>query len=276
MAAPKEIKDFATHTLIETTYAAFQDPGGTGGRNDMTALRAILAAAAFPAFTIDITDTEAFLVRKAGDTGDLFVIDTSAENHLLNATLDVATGNEIALAISYTTNKATSGNDTGLLISMTDTASPGTSLPLDIQVGGVSKFKVDNAGLITSKKIEYFEISCFDSDVDCEVKDGAGYFHIPPELDGMDLVYIHVFAVTAGTTGTMDIQVHNVDNILDMLTTKLTVDSAETKSATAATPAVIDTSGDHVNTDDIIRIDFDVVQTTAAKGATVTLGFQTP
>mgnify|MGYP001326008019 CR=1 FL=1 len=276
MAAPQEIKDFGTHTLIETTYAAFQDPGGTGGKADMTALRAILAATAFPAFTIDVTNVEAFLVRKAGDAGDIFVIDTSAENHILNSTLDVATGNEVALSLNYTVNKATSGNDTGLKINQTDTSSPGTSLLLDLQVAGATKFSVDNAGLITSKKTEYFEVVCFDATTDCETGDGAAYFHIPPELDGMNLVYVHVFAVTAGTTGTMDIQVHNVDNVLDMLSTKLTVDSTETKSATAAAPAVIDTSNDHVNTDDIIRIDFDAAQTTAAKGAIVTLGFQTP
>jgi hypothetical protein len=56
-------------------------------------------------------------------------------------------------SISYTTNKATSGNDTGLLIAMTDTASPGTSLPLDIQVGGVSKFSVDSAGTLLCNQI---------------------------------------------------------------------------------------------------------------------------
>ena len=39
---------------------------------------------------------------------------------------------EIAYSLGYTVDKATSGNDTGLLISMTDTKSPGTSLPLDI------------------------------------------------------------------------------------------------------------------------------------------------
>jgi hypothetical protein len=63
--------------------------------------------------------------------------------------LNAATGNEVAYELDYTTNKATSGNDTGLLINMTDTASPGTSLPLEIKVGGTSKFSVDNTGKIT-------------------------------------------------------------------------------------------------------------------------------
>lgn len=61
-------------------------------------------------------------------------------------TLNQATGNEVALTVNYTVNKATSGNDTGLLVSMTDTASPGTSLPLDVQVGGSSVAWIDNSG----------------------------------------------------------------------------------------------------------------------------------
>lgn len=66
------------------------------------------------------------------------------------STLSAATGNEVAFTLAYTTNKATSGNDTGLLVSQTDTASPGTSLLIDAQVGGTSKFSVDNAGVITA------------------------------------------------------------------------------------------------------------------------------
>ncbi len=65
-------------------------------------------------------------------------------------TLSAATGNEVAYQLNYTTNKLTSGNDTGLLINMTDTASPGTSYLIDAQVGGVSKFSVRNDGLITT------------------------------------------------------------------------------------------------------------------------------
>ena len=67
------------------------------------------------------------------------------------ATLSAATGNEVAYNLSYTTNKATSGDDTGLLVAMTNTASPGTSLLLDLQVtnGGGTKFKVDAGGNVT-------------------------------------------------------------------------------------------------------------------------------
>lgn len=57
-------------------------------------------------------------------------------------TLSAATGDEIAYQLNYTTNKATSGNDTGLLINMTDTASPGTSYLIRGVINGVDKFFV--------------------------------------------------------------------------------------------------------------------------------------
>lgn len=122
-------------------------------------------------------------------------------------------------------------------------------------------------------KVIYVEIVIIDWAADNEVADGQYYFHVPPKLDGMDLTYVHAEVITAGITGTQDIQIHNIDNVLDMLSTKLTLDTTETGSDTAAVPAVINTSNDHVNTNDILRIDVDVIQTTPAKGLIITLGF---
>jgi hypothetical protein len=70
--------------------------------------------------------------------------------HTKTAVLGKDTTNEAAFSLNYTTNKLTSGNDTGLLINQTDTASPGTSLLIDAQVGGTSKFNVDNGGTLRS------------------------------------------------------------------------------------------------------------------------------
>ena len=81
--------------------------------------------------------------------GSKFTVDASKGKVTETVTLNAATGNEIAHTLSYTTNKASSGNDTGLKIAMTDTASPGTSLPLDVQVGGATKFSVNQAGNTT-------------------------------------------------------------------------------------------------------------------------------
>jgi hypothetical protein len=106
--------------------------------------------------------------------------------------------------------------------------------------------------------------------------DGWSYFHVPSALNGMDLVSVEAFVATAGTTGTTDIQVHNVSGAVDILSTKLTIDSGETNSSTAATPAVINTSNDNVSTGDILRIDIDAVSTTPAEGLVVILYFRIP
>ena len=76
--------------------------------------------------------------------GDLTLNPT--DSLIVNSTLNAATGNEVALSLNYTVNKATSGNDTGLVINQTDTASPGTSLLLDLQQGGTTRFSVDAGG----------------------------------------------------------------------------------------------------------------------------------
>jgi hypothetical protein len=106
--------------------------------------------------------------------------------------------------------------------------------------------------------------------------DGKFYFHVPSSMTGMDLVEVHAEVITAGTTGTTDIQLHNVTAAADILSTKLTIDSGETGSDTAATAAVISTSEDDVATNDVIRVDVDAVSTTPANGLIVTLTFRLP
>jgi hypothetical protein len=111
---------------------------------------------------------------------------------------------------------------------------------------------------------------------DAVTGDAQIHFTIPLALNGMNLVSIRTDVVTAGTTGTQDIQIHNITQAADMLTTKSTIDSGETSSATAATPAVIDTSNDDVATGDRLRVDVDAIHTTAAKGPSVLLEFALP
>lgn len=115
-----------------------------------------------------------------------------------------------------------------------------------------------------------------DFTADLATGDGQGYIYIPAALSGMNLVSAHAEVITAGTTGTLDIQIHNVTQTADMFSTKLTIDSGETGSDTAATPVVIDTANDDVTTHDILRLDIDAVHTTAAKGLIVTLEFRLP
>jgi len=103
--------------------------------------------------------------------------------------------------------------------------------------------------------------------------DGAFYFTVPAEINTWILTAVHARVITAGTTNTTDIQIHNVTDAVDMLSTKLTIDSAETGSDTAAAAAVINTSNDDVATNDLLRIDVDAVSTTPPKGLIVRLQF---
>jgi len=106
--------------------------------------------------------------------------------------------------------------------------------------------------------------------------DGKAYFIAPNSLGGMNLVAVKAKVITAGTTGTTDIQIHNVTQAADMLSTKITIDSGETSSETAATPPVIDAANDDVADDDLLRIDIDAVSTTAPLGLIVTMEFRLP
>lgn len=119
-------------------------------------------------------------------------------------------------------------------------------------------------------------ITVFGGETDMATGDGKAYFTVPEELNGWNLISVHGRNITAGTTGTNDIQVRNVTDSQDMLSTKLTIDSTETGSDTAATPAVVDTAHDDVATNDLIAIDCDAIQTTPAKGYIIRLRFNKP
>ncbi len=92
----------------------------------------------------------------------------------------------------------------------------------------------------------------------------------------MNLIGVNATVYTAGTTNTTDIQIRNKTDSADMLSTKITIDSGETDSSTAATASVIDTDHDDVATGDVIAIDVDAIHTTPAKGLWVDMRFTLP
>jgi hypothetical protein len=105
--------------------------------------------------------------------------------------------------------------------------------------------------------------------------DGKAYYPVPSTLNGMNLVSVGAYLTTASSSGIPTVQIANVTDSVDMLSTKLTIDASETSSATAATAAVIDTAHDDVATGDMLRIDVDVAGT-GAKGLIVEMQFQLP
>jgi len=131
----------------------------------------------------------------------------------------------------------------------------------------------DNENYLYSQ-IRYVEIEVFSPTSDWSTGDGKKYLHIPTDMNAMVLVEVHARAITAGTTGVSTIQIANVTDAVDMLSTRITIDSGETGSNTAVTPAVINTANDDVATNDLLRIDIDGISTTPPRGLIVTLGFQ--
>lgn len=99
--------------------------------------------------------------------------------------------------------------------------------------------------------------------VACSVGDSHIVFPIPALISGWILSGIKGWVNTAGTTGTMAVQIRNSSRSLDMLSTKLTFASG---SLVDDGTAVINTSNDDVSTGDIIAVDIDAVHTTPALG----------
>lgn len=119
-------------------------------------------------------------------------------------------------------------------------------------------------------------IEIFGPTVEHATGDGKKYWTVPSILNGMNLIRVSASIVTAGTTGVLTIQIHNLTDAADMLSTRITIDSGETHTKTAATPAVINAATDDVATDDVLRIDVDTVHTTEGFGGVLTLEFGLP
>jgi hypothetical protein len=130
------------------------------------------------------------------------------------------------------------------------------------------------------------EIEIYGPGVSASTGDGKTYFYIPPALNGMNLVGVRAQVYTAGTTNTLNVDIARCvaastgnicsSTVADVLSTNLTIDSAENASDTAATAAVIDTANDDVATGQVYRFDIDAVHTTPSQGLLLILTFQLP
>jgi hypothetical protein len=102
--------------------------------------------------------------------------------------------------------------------------------------------------------------------------DGKANVWIPAVLNGLNLVDADAAVSTVSSSGDPTIQVRNVTDACDMLSTRITIDATEKTSWTAATAPVIDTSHDDVATGDQLAIDVDGAGT-GTKGLQVILRF---
>lgn len=93
---------------------------------------------------------------------------------------------------------------------------------------------------------------------------------VPQHLHRARLRSVKAHVDTAGVTGTQDVQLHNLTNAADILSTKSIVASGSRDGAAG----VVDPDQAKVAHGDIIRIDCDAIHTgTAAQGLSVTLEF---
>lgn len=96
-------------------------------------------------------------------------------------------------------------------------------------------------------------------------------FFIPEDVNGLHLVKVAAGVSVPGSTATV-VQITNLTQAVDMLTTSVSIDSGDYTSFDAATPPVIDTGSDQVFSGD--RILFDITSAgTDAEGLSVALSF---
>ena len=119
------------------------------------------------------------------------------------------------------------------------------------------------------------EIKVLDDTTLLTTGDGKISIFIPASLNGFNLVDADAAISAVSSSGAPTIQLRNVTDSVDMLSTRITIDANEKTSWTAATPPVIDTSHDDVATGGEIAVDIDVAGT-GAKGLTVIAELQKP
>ena len=120
------------------------------------------------------------------------------------------------------------------------------------------------------------EVKVIDDTTTLTTGDGKVIVCIPASLGGADLTAAHAFVTTVSSSRNLPtVQIRNVTQTADMLTTRITIDASEFTSYSAAAAPVIDTGNDDVATGDLIAVDVDVAGT-GAKGLGVILTFTLP
>jgi len=176
------------------------------------------------------------------------------------------------LAITPHINQADTAGYNGILLDVTETATgSGVKNLIDLQVGSSSKFTVDNAGQITKGQvIESLSYAVSDETTALTTGTAKITFRMPYAFTLTD---VRSNVTTAPTDATLTVDINETGSTI--LSTKLTIDSTEKTSTTAATAVVI---SDTALADDAqMTIDIDQIgSTVAGAGLKVTLiGYRT-
>ncbi len=276
-AAPKTVTDNVTATSSPSSVANLLDmivtqiKGITGGANWYTAATTTLAAllARMPSGTVvGTTDTQALTNKTITISDTQFTLQDNADptKQAVFQLSGISAGSTRTYTLPNNSFELVDTQSTQSMNNKTFTA------PIINDTVGTQVAKTITGYFQKPTSVSGPVIA---GTTDVSTGDGKLYIPIPPEVNGMNLVAVWFQNVTAGTTGTMDIQVARIraGAAVDTLSTKATIDSTETDTTTAATPYVINTSNDDMATNDTLRIDIDAVHTTAAKGLNYRVSF---
>lgn len=112
-----------------------------------------------------------------------------------------------------------------------------------------------------------FHIKVVADDTEIATGDAQFVFAAPSDIGGIGLREAQAFITTVSSSGIVTVQIRNVTEAQDMLSTRVTIDVGETTSYTATTPHVVDQTGtppnNHVTEGDLIAVDVDVAGTGA-------------
>jgi len=257
----KEVVIMSPAGGVQSAYAAHASSHNSGGADPITTLGAITLAGAVTGGSQNVAGLGTVGCGALTTTGTT-TIDTGttgiirADSGVLSVDADVTA--EVAAATDSAAGKVE--------LALASEVNTGTSTALAVTPDAL-------AGSIHGRKTVYIKVLA--NDTALETGDGKAYVTIPDSLSGMNLVDADAAVYTVSSSGTPTIQIHNLTDAVDMLSTLITIDASEFSSYTAATPPVIDGAADDVVTGDRIRIDVDVAGTDTT-GLDVILTFATP
>ncbi len=119
------------------------------------------------------------------------------------------------------------------------------------------------------------QLAVQDAQSPVQINDGLAYFLIDKTLGGSILVDVHAQVFTPGGSGNTEIQIHNLTQTADMLSSKAIIETGDLGSHLATTLPIVDANYKQVNAYDILRIDVDAVGTSPEPlGLILTLHFE--
>lgn len=117
-----------------------------------------------------------------------------------------------------------------------------------------------------------YSIKVFRDDTVVETGDGQFIFEVPEDLDGGSLIRVEGYVTTVSSSGGLSVQIRNITQAHDMLSSAIAVDVSELNSKDASSQPAVNSSNATVAWGDQIAVDVDSAGT-GAKGLGVILYF---